>query len=158
MDRRAALARRRAARSAARRAGERVALPGGTEVELVAPYAGGARLWLARVHGPAPLREYLAAHGHPIRYGYVPREWPLDAYQTVFATEPGSAEMPSAGRPFTPELITALAARGVLFAPLDAAHRRLLARARRGAVPRALRACRRRPPGSSTPCAGGAGA
>ena len=106
-------------------AGARVALPGDTEVELVAPYAGGTRLWLARISaptttpgGPAPLREFLTAHGHPIRYGYVPREWPLDDYQTVFATEPGSAEMPSAGRPFTAELITALAARGVLVAPL----------------------------------------
>jgi S-adenosylmethionine:tRNA ribosyltransferase-isomerase len=99
-------------------AGQRVELPGDTDVELVAPYAGGTRLWLARVKGPRPLREFLAAHGHPIRYGYVPREWPLDAYQTVFATEPGSAEMPSAGRPFTAELITALAARGVLIAPL----------------------------------------
>ena len=99
-------------------AGERVALPGDTEVELVAPYAGGTRLWLSRVSGPAPLREFLAAHGHPIRYGYVPREWPLEHYQTVFATEPGSAEMPSAGRPFTPELVTACAARGVLIAPL----------------------------------------
>ncbi len=99
------------------RAGDVVALPGETSVELHAPYAG-ARLWLSRVHGPAPLRELLAAHGHPIRYGYVPREWPLDAYQTVFATEPGSAEMPSAGRPFTSELITALVARGVLVAPI----------------------------------------
>jgi S-adenosylmethionine:tRNA ribosyltransferase-isomerase len=95
-----------------------VTLPGDTEVELVAPYAGGTRLWLSRVSGPLPLREFLAAHGHPIRYGYVPREWPLEHYQTVFATEPGSAEMPSAGRPFTTELITALAARGVLIAPL----------------------------------------
>ena len=100
------------------RAGQRVALPGDTGVELVAPYAGGARLWLARVSGPTPLREFLTEHGHPIRYGYVRREWPLDAYQSVFATEPGSAEMPSAGRPFTAELITALAARGVLVAPL----------------------------------------
>jgi S-adenosylmethionine:tRNA ribosyltransferase-isomerase len=104
------------------RAGERVALPEDTEVELVAPYAGGSRLWLARVIHPhavhRPLRSYLADHGHPIRYGYVPREWPLKAYQTVFATEPGSAEMPSAGRPFTPELITALVAKGVQVAPI----------------------------------------
>ena len=99
-------------------AGERVELPGDTEVELVAPYAGGTRLWLSRIHGPAPLRELLRAHGHPIRYGYVPREWPLEHYQTVFATEPGSAEMPSAGRPFTAELVADLAARGVLIAPL----------------------------------------
>jgi S-adenosylmethionine:tRNA ribosyltransferase-isomerase len=100
------------------RAGDRVELPGETHVELVAPYAGGTRLWLARVHGDLPLRVYLAEHGRPIRYGYVPREWPLDAYQTVFATEPGSAEMPSAGRPFTPELVTRLTARGVHIAPI----------------------------------------
>jgi S-adenosylmethionine:tRNA ribosyltransferase-isomerase len=100
------------------RVGDSVGLPGDTEVELVAPYAGGSRLWLARVHGALPLRAYLARHGHPIRYGYVPREWPLDAYQTVFATEPGSAEMPSAGRPFTAELVTRLAARGVAVAPI----------------------------------------
>jgi S-adenosylmethionine:tRNA ribosyltransferase-isomerase len=102
-------------------AGERLALPGDTEVELVAPYAGGTRLWLARISAPthpAPLRAYLARHGRPIRYGYVPREWPLEAYQTAFATEPGSAEMPSAGRPFTPELVTRLAAGGVHVAPL----------------------------------------
>jgi S-adenosylmethionine:tRNA ribosyltransferase-isomerase len=100
------------------RAGERVTLPKDTEVELVAPYAGGTRLWLARVHGAGPLREYLAEHGHPIRYGYVSREWPLDAYQTVFATEPGSAEMPSAGRPFTAELVTKVVAKGVNVAPI----------------------------------------
>ena len=56
--------------------------------------------------------------GVPIRYGYVTAEWPLDAYQTVFALEPGSAEMPSAARPFTTELVTELAARGVLIAPI----------------------------------------
>ncbi len=99
-------------------AGETVELPGGASVELVAPYAGGARLWLARVHVDMPLHDYLAGHGHPIRYGYVPREWPLEDYQTAFATEPGSAEMPSAGRPFTPELITRLVAGGVLVAPI----------------------------------------
>jgi S-adenosylmethionine:tRNA ribosyltransferase-isomerase len=60
----------------------------------------------------------LEAAGRPIRYGYVPREWPLADYQTVFAREPGSAEMPSAARPFTPELVTRLVTDGVLFAPL----------------------------------------
>ncbi len=99
-------------------AGERLHLPGGALAELAAPYATGARLWLARVASGEPLHEYLRRHGHPIRYGYVPREWPLDAYQNAYALEPGSAEMPSAGRPFTPELVTELVARGVLVAPL----------------------------------------
>ncbi len=98
--------------------GEVVRLPGGAKVELVTPYAGGTRLWLARLRLGAPLHDYLAEHGHPIRYGYVPREWPLAEYQTAFATEPGSAEMPSAGRPFTPELLARLVARGVHVAPI----------------------------------------
>jgi len=100
------------------RCGERIALDGGAAIELAAPYAGGDRLWLVRVECGTALPEHLARHGHPIRYGYVPGEWPIEAYQTVYATEPGSAEMPSAGRPFTPELITRLVGGGVLVAPI----------------------------------------
>jgi S-adenosylmethionine:tRNA ribosyltransferase-isomerase len=105
-------------RDARPRAGERLALPGGAAAELVAPYAGGRRLWLARVAAATPVVELLARHGRPIRYGYVPAAWPLEAYQTVFAREPGSAEMPSAGRPFTPELVARLASAGVALAPV----------------------------------------
>ena len=65
-----------------------------------------------------PVLTYLAVHGRPIRYGYVTRDWPLDVYQNVYAREPGSAEMPSAGRPFTPELVTRLVAKGVGVTPL----------------------------------------
>ncbi len=61
---------------------------------------------------------WLAVHGRPIRYGYVERPWPVSAYQNVYVTEPGSAEMPSAGRPFTPEVITRLVAKGVGVTPL----------------------------------------
>jgi S-adenosylmethionine:tRNA ribosyltransferase-isomerase len=101
------------------RAGETLALPGGATATLLAPHLAGARLWLARLDtGAAPLLEHLARHGAPIRYRYVPRAWPLADYQTVFALHPGSAEMPSAGRPFTPELVTALVARGIAVAPL----------------------------------------
>jgi S-adenosylmethionine:tRNA ribosyltransferase-isomerase len=100
------------------RSGDRLALAGGGEIELAAPYASSCRLWLARLRLGAPVPVYLADHGAPIRYGYVTDEWPLAAYQTAFAVEAGSAEMPSAGRPFTPELITALVALGVQIAPL----------------------------------------
>ena len=99
-------------------AGERIILAGGAELEITAPYASGARLLLARVDLKEPVTAYLARHGEPIRYGYVTDRWPLADYQTAYATVPGSAEMPSAGRPFTPELITALAAAGVLIAPI----------------------------------------
>jgi S-adenosylmethionine:tRNA ribosyltransferase-isomerase len=100
------------------RAGERLALPGGAAVELLAPYASGPRMWLARLESEWPLDEILAAHGRPVRYAYVPDAWPLDVYQTVFATQPGSAEMPSAARPFTQRLVAELVSRGVLIAPV----------------------------------------
>jgi S-adenosylmethionine:tRNA ribosyltransferase-isomerase len=105
------------------RCGERYRLPAGATAEIVAPEpfagtTGSRRLWLARLELPEPLVDYLARHGHPIRYAYVPRDWPLAAYQNVYALEPGSAEMPSAGRPFTPELITRLVARGIQVAPI----------------------------------------
>ena len=105
-------------------------LHGGARLELLSAFAGSHRLWLATFH-PAPqapgsdpgpvggdLRQHLARFGRPIRYRHVPDVWPLDAYQTVFATEPGSAEMPSAARPFTDRVVTSLVRRGVLLAPL----------------------------------------
>jgi S-adenosylmethionine:tRNA ribosyltransferase-isomerase len=61
---------------------------------------------------------YLRRTGRPIRYGYVPAPVALADYQTVFAREPGSAEMPSAGRPFTAGLVVDLVARGVDVAPV----------------------------------------
>ena len=98
--------------------GARLELPGGAHAQLLAPYAGGERLCVARLEVGEPLEDYLRRHGRPIRYGYVPEPWPMDAYQTVFAREPGSAEMPSAGRPFTAELVCDLVASGVLVAPI----------------------------------------
>jgi S-adenosylmethionine:tRNA ribosyltransferase-isomerase len=68
--------------------------------------------------GGVPVHGYLARHGQPIRHSYVPGRWPLTAYQTVFARSPGSAEMPSAARPFTADLVTRLIAAGVVLAPI----------------------------------------
>jgi S-adenosylmethionine:tRNA ribosyltransferase-isomerase len=96
-----------------------VPLPASGSLRLIARHPAG-RLWRARVEvaGDGDLHAYLRRHGRPIRYGYVDRDWPLEAYQTVFADEPGSAEMPSAGRPFTAELVCRLVAGGVSVAPL----------------------------------------
>lgn len=106
-------------------AGETLTLPGGATATLLAPYSRdrtqpmvAPRLWLATVQVPGPLLQYLDEHGFPIRYIYVPQQWPISYYQTVFANEPGSAEMPSAGRAFTAELVAQLVAMGVQFAPL----------------------------------------
>jgi S-adenosylmethionine:tRNA ribosyltransferase-isomerase len=99
-------------------------LDDGGRVTLLAPYplrpngGAGIRLWLAAIDVALPLPDYLAAHGRPIRYGYVRRRWPSSMYQTVFANEPGSAEMPSAARPFTHALVTQLVAAGINIAPL----------------------------------------
>ena len=103
--------------------GEVLSLPEARTARLVAPYGalradGGVRLWVATLDVPGALHLYLHRVGRPIRYGYVPREWPLEHYQTIFAREPGSAEMPSAGRPFTRRALEALADRGVTIAPV----------------------------------------
>jgi S-adenosylmethionine:tRNA ribosyltransferase-isomerase len=96
-------------------AGQRIVLAGGGSLELIAPYIS-TRLWMGRLR--RPVEEYLAAHGEPIRYGHVQNPVPLKAYQNVYATTPGSSEMPSAGRPLTTGLITALVARGIAVAPI----------------------------------------
>jgi S-adenosylmethionine:tRNA ribosyltransferase-isomerase len=92
-------------------------LPGGARVHLLAPSPRSPRLWVAAIETRRGLLSYLEAHGAPIRYAAGPN-WPLADYQTVFANESGSAEMPSAGRPFTPELVTRLVSQGVAVAPI----------------------------------------
>ncbi len=120
-----------------------VELPGGGALVLDGPLDPAAdRLWVATPK-TADVVGLLYGHGRPIRYGYTERDQPLSAYQTVFAsrsaagpTAPpppgaqdslaaeavadgaGSAEMPSAGRPFTTELVTELVSAGVQIAPI----------------------------------------
>jgi S-adenosylmethionine:tRNA ribosyltransferase-isomerase len=97
--------------------GEIVRLAAGARLTLIAPYlSGGSRLWSARLSVDAP--DFLERWARPITYGYLGGSWPLAAYQTVFAREPGSAEMPSAGRPFSDRLVAELVSSGVLFAPV----------------------------------------
>jgi S-adenosylmethionine:tRNA ribosyltransferase-isomerase len=99
--------------------GETLRLPAGGEATLLAPtHPGASRIWYARVDVPEPIVEYLYANGRAIRYRYVPNDIPIEAYQTMFARVPGSAEMPSAGRPFTPRVNADLARRGIRFASL----------------------------------------
>jgi S-adenosylmethionine:tRNA ribosyltransferase-isomerase len=87
-------------------------------ITLDASYLDSARLWVAQLDLPQPVFTWLAVHGQPIRYGYVDRPWPIAMYQNVYVSEPGSSEMPSAGRPFTAEVITRLVAKGVGVSPL----------------------------------------
>ncbi len=96
----------------------RLRLAATASMTLELPYGDEGRLWTARLDLGQRTLSWLAVHGRPIRYGYVDRPWPIEMYQNVYATDPGSAEMPSAGRPFTPEVITRLVAKGVGVAPL----------------------------------------
>lgn len=100
--------------------GTEIALKGGGRATLLRPAvdAEAVRLWLAEVALDVPPDEYMARWGRPITYGHVTRSRPLTAYQTVFADVPGSAEMPSAARPFTAELVTRLLVKGVDLAPI----------------------------------------
>jgi len=109
--------------------GHVIPLAGGGRVRLQRPHSppplpGPPRLWEADVLTPVPLAAYLAGEGRPIRYGCTDTTWPIDDYQTFFASRPshdpgpGSAEMPSAGRPFTPELVGELIGAGIVFAPI----------------------------------------
>lgn len=82
------------------------------------PTGVGNRLWVAAVDDRRALDAALRGRGRPIAYGYLPRPLPLTAYQTVFARHPGSAEMPSAGRPFTAAVVLDLVVRGVAVAPV----------------------------------------
>jgi S-adenosylmethionine:tRNA ribosyltransferase-isomerase len=95
-------------------AGQVIVLPGGAKLIMLGQAT--ARLWRARLS--AAVVPYLLRHGQPIRYSYAARRWPLRDYQTVFGRSPGSAEMPSAGRPFSRAVVTDLVAHGVTFAPI----------------------------------------
>jgi S-adenosylmethionine:tRNA ribosyltransferase-isomerase len=107
-------------------AGELLRLPAGGTAMLVAPYlpdpsvfpGGNVRLWIAELTLPDHAVTYTARYGMPIRYGYVPKPWPLSYYQTVFSGESGSAEMPSAGRGFTQEIVERLRRKRVRITPV----------------------------------------
>nr|WP_202432529.1 S-adenosylmethionine:tRNA ribosyltransferase-isomerase [Streptomyces sp. SID7804] len=103
------------------RAGDEVRLVGGAGLVVEEPLSTrGERLWRARV--TRDVLGVLREHGRPVRYAYTERDQPLSAYQTVFALPSpdgaGSAEMPSAGRPFTGRTVAELVSRGVQFAPV----------------------------------------
>ncbi|MEA2461601.1 MAG: S-adenosylmethionine:tRNA ribosyltransferase-isomerase, partial [Actinomycetota bacterium] len=103
--------------------GEVIDLQGGGCLELLAAHPDphrpvGSRLWRAEVVVAETVDAYLRAHGRAITYKYVQKSRPLTDYQTIFADESGSAEMPSAARPFTEHLVTRLVTKGINVAPI----------------------------------------
>lgn len=116
--------------------GARYELPDGYGLRLITPAdrtarPDGIRLWRAALTPPGHIGSqgsaaahavlaYLRKAGRPIRYDYVSGSWPIAAYQTVFARRSvdglGSAEMPSAARPFSRRVVTSLRKRGIRLA------------------------------------------
>jgi S-adenosylmethionine:tRNA ribosyltransferase-isomerase len=92
-------------------------LAGGAVVHLLARNTTSSRLWHVEVDGVTDVVSYLFAHADPIRYVPGPVV-PIEDHQTIFSTEPGSAEMPSAARPFTAALVTQLISQGVVVLPV----------------------------------------
>jgi S-adenosylmethionine:tRNA ribosyltransferase-isomerase len=104
------------------RAGEELRVGSGVVLVLEETYpepgAARSRLWAARPSRPVDRLAHLRQHGRPVAYSHVDGSWPLADRQTVFATVPGSAEMPSAGRPLSERVVLGLVARGVSIAPI----------------------------------------
>jgi len=93
--------------------GDRIGVAGLT-AKVVSPYPGTPRLFFFSFDGD--VERAMAERGQPIRYGYLAEPLPaLAEFQTIFASAPGGAEMPSAARPFTPALVDALAKAGVKY-------------------------------------------
>lgn len=100
-------------------AGETLTLPAAATVAMIAPVEPRQpRLWYAAFQLNAPMYVYLTEFGAPISYRYLRRNFPLRDYQTLFAREMGSSEMPSAGRPFTKPVVAELCDRGVEIATI----------------------------------------
>ncbi len=99
-------------------AGVDLGLPGRATLHVLGRMPASGRLWVAALDLGEPVVDYLERWGKAIRYHYVPATWPIDAYRNAYADEPGSAEMPSAGRPVTADVLAALATRGVGITPL----------------------------------------
>jgi S-adenosylmethionine:tRNA ribosyltransferase-isomerase len=101
-------------------AGERIGFAGGLGATVLGRHEeAGPLVWLAFDLASERLAEALHRAGRPVRYAYVPRPWPLHHYQTLFAAGPGSAEMASAGRPFTVQTLRDLRDRGIGLATIS---------------------------------------
>jgi S-adenosylmethionine:tRNA ribosyltransferase-isomerase len=100
-------------------AGERAELGEGAAATFLTPVdAANPRLWYVALAGARPVDAFLARNGAPVRYRYVTDGFPLADYQTIFARVPGSAEMPSAGRPFTERVLGEVRAAGAALATI----------------------------------------
>jgi S-adenosylmethionine:tRNA ribosyltransferase-isomerase len=89
------------------------------EVEIVSTTERRTRV--VQLNSSLPIERAIEKHGHVPLPPYITRaDQPSDAerYQTVYAKESGSAAAPTAGLHFTPEMLDALAEKGVKRADL----------------------------------------
>ena len=91
---------------------ETLTAPNGLLLRVISRRASAPLLWRLNIEAGDGL-DALLRDGEPIRYSYVPNHVPLEHYQTVYATVPGSVETPSAGRHLTWELLNRLRTKGV---------------------------------------------
>jgi len=96
---------------------DRIAFDGGLSA-TVAEKGEGGEIELVFDRGGADLMAALAQVGHMPLPPYIKRTGGADArdardYQTIFAAKDGAVAAPTAGLHFTPELLAALAARGI---------------------------------------------
>ena len=129
-------------------AGAGLDLPGGgADAARPVPPAAVGSGWPGSTLDPLRLPRR-ARPADPLRLR--PREWPIDTYQNVYAHEPGSAEMPSAGAAVHAEMINRLVANGVGVAPL-VLHTGVSSLEPTSRRTRSATACPPTPPHSSTP-------
>jgi S-adenosylmethionine:tRNA ribosyltransferase-isomerase len=88
----------------------------GVPARFVSEFPGLPRLAFLRFQGD--LRRAMRRHGEPVRYSYASGAFPLEDYQTIFGAVPGSAEMASAGRPFSARILEQLRRRRISVAEI----------------------------------------
>ncbi|KPL58195.1 S-adenosylmethionine:tRNA ribosyltransferase-isomerase [Rossellomorea vietnamensis] len=94
-------------------AGEPINFPGGVSGHIKGQGSESPLLQVEFNKGGSELMDFIFKYGEPIRYEYTKEPWPLDYYQNVYGSVPGSVEMASAGRAFTWRLLQALKEKGV---------------------------------------------
>ncbi|WP_246942995.1 S-adenosylmethionine:tRNA ribosyltransferase-isomerase [Bacillus pinisoli] len=90
--------------------------PGNVTAEVIGKGIEGPLVILSFSLYGYELLDFIYKYGEPIRYEYIKDSLPLNDYQTVYSSVPGSVEMPSAGRAFTWDLLNSLQKRGIKLA------------------------------------------
>ncbi|WP_413378893.1 S-adenosylmethionine:tRNA ribosyltransferase-isomerase [Alkalihalobacillus sp. 1P02AB] len=96
-----------------------ILLEGGGQLNIMGPGSESPLVVVEFQQIFEPILSYLYKYGAPIRYEYIHEPWPMQDYQTIFASVPGSVEMPSAGRAFSWKLIQQLKKSGIQIAFLE---------------------------------------